>query len=71
MEAVNAKPCQSSLLWRTAECYYQVAEFLLHIFLHEFHASNALLNNAGYTKARKEYFSFLAKPKNLARSQQQ
>jgi hypothetical protein len=43
-----------------AECYCQVAEFLFHIFFHEFHASNTLLNNAGYTKARKEYFSFLA-----------
>jgi hypothetical protein len=52
-------------LWREAECYCQVAEFLLLkykiISKSKFRASNTLLNSAEYATKRKVHFSFLAK----------
>jgi hypothetical protein len=51
MDITNGELCQ-----RTADCHYQVAEFLLHVFVYKFKASDAILNSAEYTEKKERLF---------------
>ncbi len=48
LEISHVKPFQNSVLWRAAECHYQVAEFLLHIFVFKRRFFIGLLSSVQY-----------------------